>query len=157
RLERVEPGAVRQGARRALVVAVARATTCTPRGAARCRASACSQRDPPRRRVQSRRRRPTLVRDKRRCMTLRVRRSAGRIIAIDERERVLLLQYARPTGATFWATPGGGLEANESFEAAAIREAAEELGVTGVTLTALWKASALFEAGGRTIDQEERF
>jgi 8-oxo-dGTP pyrophosphatase MutT (NUDIX family) len=90
-------------------------------------------------------------------MTDRVRRRAARIIAIDERKRVLLLQYARPTGERYWATPGGGLETNESFEAAATREAAEELGVIGLALTPLWKASAVFEAAGRTIEQEERF
>jgi 8-oxo-dGTP pyrophosphatase MutT (NUDIX family) len=91
------------------------------------------------------------------AMTGRVLRSAARIIAIDETERVLLLQYARSTGERFWATPGGGLEGDESFEAAAIREVAEELGVTGVTLEPLWNASTVFEAAGRTIDQEERF
>jgi 8-oxo-dGTP pyrophosphatase MutT (NUDIX family) len=90
-------------------------------------------------------------------MTDPVRRRAARIIAIDEWGRVLLVQYARHTGERFWATPGGGLEANESFEGAAIREAAEELGVSAVNLTLLWTASAVFEAAGRTIDQEERF
>jgi hypothetical protein len=54
-------------------------------------------------------------------------RRAARLIALDAADRILLLQYARPNGEKFWATPGGGLEPGETFEMAAAREAAEEL------------------------------
>lgn len=50
-----------------------------------------------------------------------------------ERERVLLIL---PRGETAWGAPGGGLEGEESFDAAAVREIREETGVE-CELTAL--------------------
>ncbi len=86
-----------------------------------------------------------------------VPRRAARLIALDANNRVLLLQYARPNGEKFWATPGGGLEPDETFEMAALREAAEELGVRDVQLEPLWEGVATFQIGGRSIHQEEKF
>jgi len=51
-------------------------------------------------------------------------------IALDCDNRVLLFLYAPPSGEWFGGAPGGGLEENESFEQAATREAAEEVGLT---------------------------
>ena len=56
-------------------------------------------------------------------------RLAGRVIAIDPAGRVLLFFYDDPPPKDkHWATPGGGVEGDEDFYAAARRELAEETG-----------------------------
>jgi 8-oxo-dGTP pyrophosphatase MutT (NUDIX family) len=60
-------------------------------------------------------------------------RLAGRVIAIDPAGRVLLFFYDDPPPKErHWATPGGGVEGDEDFYAAARRELAEETGWTDV-------------------------
>jgi len=60
-------------------------------------------------------------------------RLAGRVIAIDPVGRVLLFRYDDPPPkGRHWATPGGGVEANEDFYQAACRELVEETGWTDV-------------------------
>jgi 8-oxo-dGTP pyrophosphatase MutT (NUDIX family) len=63
-------------------------------------------------------------------------RLAGRVIAIDPAERVLLFYYddAPPKGK-HWSTPGGGVEAGEDFRAAARRELFEETGWADVPVS----------------------
>jgi TDG/mug DNA glycosylase family protein len=59
-----------------------------------------------------------------------VRRDSVRALVVDAAERVLLVRFENPaTGATWWATPGGGIEKTESHEAALRRELAEEVGL----------------------------
>ncbi|MGH3247647.1 MAG: NUDIX hydrolase [Trebonia sp.] len=56
-------------------------------------------------------------------------RLAGRVIAIDPAQRVLLFGYDDPPPkGKHWATPGGGVEDGEDFYAAACRELFEETG-----------------------------
>jgi len=60
-------------------------------------------------------------------------RLASRILLISPTYRLLLFKIQYRSGAlagmSYWATPGGQLRENESFEAAAIRELKEETGV----------------------------
>jgi 8-oxo-dGTP diphosphatase len=83
-------------------------------------------------------------------------RRAARLLVVDPDGCVLLFQY-EDDGRTWWATPGGGLERDETFEEAAAREAAEELALTLTTFTPLWCLTVNFSFRGRSIDQVERY
>lgn len=83
-------------------------------------------------------------------------RRASRLIVFDSARRILLVRY-RDCEGFFWATPGGGLESAEDFEAAARREAHEELGATQIELRELWQNTIQYVSSGRSIHQVERF
>lgn len=60
-----------------------------------------------------------------------VQRRAGRVLVIDDTGRALLLHGSdpgRPDAGSWWFTPGGGLNDDETFAEAARRELAEETG-----------------------------
>ena len=59
-------------------------------------------------------------------------RRSGRVILFDEAARILLVRFEMNDPAlprSFWATPGGTVEAGETPKAAAARELQEELGL----------------------------
>jgi len=91
------------------------------------------------------------------------RRPSSRLLIVDPTGAVLLFRFRHRRGALagqdYWATPGGGLEAGESFEQAAIRELWEE---TGVRVAALGPSIGEREfplrlSDGETVLAQERF
>lgn len=74
-------------------------------------------------------------------MTTLPERATARLIILDPEGRILLIEYANvresavhPGLKRFWFTPGGGIEAGETAAQAALREMAEEVGLTGLPL-----------------------
>jgi 8-oxo-dGTP pyrophosphatase MutT (NUDIX family) len=60
-------------------------------------------------------------------------RPSSRLLVVNGEQRLLLFRFAHKrgplAGQVYWATPGGGLDPGESFEAAACRELLEETGL----------------------------
>jgi 8-oxo-dGTP pyrophosphatase MutT (NUDIX family) len=87
-----------------------------------------------------------------------VPRKVARVVLLDPDDRILLLHGHEPEDPAddWWFTPGGGVEADETREQAALREVAEETGITRVDLgPVLWRRRCSFPFAGRRWDQDE--
>ncbi|MFE7357380.1 NUDIX hydrolase [Streptomyces sp. NPDC057543] len=85
-------------------------------------------------------------------------RKVARVVLLDPDDRILLIHGFEPEdpGSTWWFTPGGGLEGAETREQAALRELAEETGITDVELgPLLWQRLCSFPFDGRRWNQDE--
>ncbi|MBZ9637893.1 NUDIX hydrolase [Streptomyces sp. PSKA30] len=85
-------------------------------------------------------------------------RKVARVVLLDPQDRILLLHGHEPDDPAddWWFTPGGGLEGDETREEAAVRELAEETGITAVELgPVLWRRMCSFPFAGRRWDQDE--
>lgn len=85
-------------------------------------------------------------------------RRVARVVLLDADDRILLMHGHEPEAPsrTWWFTPGGGLEGDESREEAALRELAEETGITDVELgPLLWRRRCAFPFDGRRWEQDE--
>ncbi len=82
---------------------------------------------------------------------------------MDLQGRVLLFRFRHRAGplegAAFWATPGGGLEPGETYEDAAARELAEEVGLTDVPVgSQVARRCATFQLPeGDWVEADERY
>jgi TDG/mug DNA glycosylase family protein len=88
-----------------------------------------------------------------------VPRQAVRALILDADDRVLLLRFENPaTHEVWWATPGGGVEGDETDELALRRELAEELGLSDFDPgPVVWVREHVFPWQRRLLRQAERF
>ncbi|MFN8531934.1 MAG: NUDIX domain-containing protein [Dehalococcoidia bacterium] len=96
---------------------------------------------------------------------MKIRQSA-RLIILDPQHRLLLMKIddnrvidrARPNLTEFWITLGGGLEAGETFVAAAQRELWEETGIQDAAIgPCLWKLEQEFSFSGELVHSVEHY
>jgi len=85
-------------------------------------------------------------------------RPAARVVLLNQDDELLYLHAEeKRNGRKFWVMPGGGLEAGESFEDAAKREAWEETGIDVDIGPCLWTRHHIFEWEDKHLNQFEVF
>jgi 8-oxo-dGTP pyrophosphatase MutT (NUDIX family) len=97
-------------------------------------------------------------------MTLQydVERTCVRVVLLDADERLLLFRTVEPTQPQvppWWELPGGGLEPDETWATAAVRELYEETGLivsTDAVGPPTWRRSATWTTRGYRRLQHER-
>jgi ADP-ribose pyrophosphatase YjhB (NUDIX family) len=90
----------------------------------------------------------------------RIERTGARVLFLDAAGRLLLVRGHDPhrPERSFWFTPGGGLEGDESFREAASRELAEETGYVlepHELVGPVWTRTAVFDFANKPYTQHE--
>jgi 8-oxo-dGTP pyrophosphatase MutT (NUDIX family) len=80
-----------------------------------------------------------------------------KLVLLDESDRMLLINAADPSsGELHWYPVGGGVEAGESLQEAACREAREEVGLLWLPPgTPVWTRDHTYSFDGRSIEVHE--
>ncbi len=86
-----------------------------------------------------------------------VHRGAARLLVLTPEPEVLLLRLEPSFRGPLWVTPGGGLDDGESYEDAARRELAEEVGRNDLALgPCIWTREVTFTWERWRVHQRER-
>ena len=80
-----------------------------------------------------------------------------KLLLLDEDDRVLLIRSTdRRSGAPCWYPVGGGVEAGESLQQAARREAHEETGLSSLSVgSPVWTRDHTYQYDGRSVEVHE--
>ncbi|GIK36313.1 MAG: DNA mismatch repair protein MutT [Chloroflexota bacterium] len=88
-----------------------------------------------------------------------IERQAVRALLVSPEEELLLIKIIEPQSQrSFWLTPGGGIDPDESPTASLRREIFEETGLADFEIgPEVWYREHLFNWDGRAILQKERY